>query len=182
MVSTSFGNELAGTTETDPNAAPAYMDYTRIADDTGAIQVEVPVEWAQVDGAPYNRDGIQFSDVRAASDLNAFQTTWTTPGVIVTASSQFAQSGNELTLLEEFKPDLESQCSYQGRQPYQDPAYTGQFDLYTECGGVGASYVVIAVVPPDRSYVIRVQVQANSDRDFDVLDRVIDTFVVTGQV
>jgi serine protease Do len=181
-VSTSFGNELAGTTEVDESAAATYSGYTSITDDTGAIQLDVPTEWSDVDGAPFNRDGVQFSDVRASSDLNAFQTSWSTPGVIVTASSQFAQSGDELTLLEELRPDLESQCTYQGRQPYEDPVYTGQFDLYTECGGVGASYVVIAVVPPDRSFVIRVQVQANSDRDFDVLDRVIDTFVVTGQV
>lgn len=63
-----------------------------------------------------------------------------------------------------------------------DPIYTGSYDVYSDCGGGGASYVVIGAVTEARDFVVRVQVLANSDHDFDALDRIIDGFVVTGEV
>ena len=147
------------------------------------MSVEVPAEWSDVDGAPYQgADGTQRTDVRAASDLEAFQTGWTTPGMIFTASSQLAQSSDEVAVLDELVEPLSGQCTYAGRQPYEDAAYTGQYDTFTDCGGVGATYVVVGAVPPDRSFVIRVQIQANAERDLEALDRILRTFVVTGQV
>jgi len=181
----SFAQELEGEATTDTAAADTYSGFTTITDDTGAISVEVPNEWSQIDGAPYTDDeGRQIFDVRASSNLEDFigeNATWNTPGMIFSASSALAQSANELTLLEEFRT-LEGQCTYAGRQPYEDAAYTGQYDVYTDCGGVGATAVVVGAVPADRSFVIRVFIQANSDRDFEALDRILNSFVVTGQV
>ncbi len=178
----SFAQELEGDATTDASAA-SYGEYTTVTDDTGALSVEIPAEWSDVDGAPYQgQDGTQRTDVRAASDLQAFQTGWDTPGMIFTASSQLAQSSSVVAVLDELVDDLSGQCTYEGRQPYEDPAYTGQYDTYTACGGVGATYVVVGAVPADRSFVIRVQVQANSDRDFEALDRILRSFVVTGGV
>ncbi len=179
----SFAQEEAeAVTTTEPDTA-VYGEYMTISDDTGAISLEVPVEWGQVDGRPFtDAQGRPVSDVRAASNLESFQNSWETPGVIVSASSALAQTGNELTLIDELVEPLSGQCTYDGRQPYADPAYTGQFDTYTECGGVGASYIVLGAVPPGREYVIRVQVQINGERDLEALDRVISSFVVIGNV
>jgi hypothetical protein len=176
----SFADELDG--ETD--SAPPYSSYTRISDDSGAIQVEVPAEWADVDGAPLvNEAGEQVGvDVRAAANLDSFQTTWNEPGMIFSASSLAAQSANEVSLLDDVQGDLSSQCTYEGRLPYEDAAYTGQYDLYTGCGGTSATYVVVGAVPDNRSFVMRVQIQANADRDFAALDHILDTFVVVGDV
>jgi serine protease Do len=182
-VTTSFGNELAGEATADSGADATYSGYTTIQDDTGAIEVEVPSEWSDVDGAPYTDEaGVRRIDVRASSDLEAFQSSWNTPGMIFTASSALARNSSELDLLDELKDSLESSCTYAGREPYEDPLYTGSYDLYTECGGVGATYVVVAAAPEDRSFLLRVQIQANSDRDFDALDRILGSFVVTGSV
>lgn len=180
---TSFGNELAGEATTDEAAAETYAEYTTITDETGAIEVEVPTEWSDIDGAPFvGEDGLRRIDVRAASDLASFAESWNTPGMVFTASSEVAEVSSETALLDELLEPLSGECTYEGRQPYEDPIYTGSYDVYSDCGGVGASYVVIGAVPEARDFVIRVQVQANSDRDFDALDRIIDTFVVTGQV
>jgi serine protease Do len=179
----SFAQESADEVTTTAPDTEVYSGYMTISDDTGAISLEVPNEWGQVDGRPYaDAQGRAISDVRAASDLEAFQNSWSTPGVIVSASSAIAQTANELTLLDELVEPLSGQCTYEGRQPYADPAYTGSFDTYTECGGVGASYIVVGAVPPGREYVIRVQVQVNGERDLEALDRVLATFVVTGNV
>lgn len=182
-VTTSFGNELAGEATADEGAADTYAEYTTITDETGAIEVDVPAEWSDVDGAPYvGDDGLRRIDVRAAPDLASFADTWDTPGMIFTGSSEVAEVSNETALLDELQEPLSGQCTYDGRQPYEDPLYTGFYDVYSDCGGVGATYVVIGAAPPERDFVIRVQVQANSDRDFDALDRIIDTFQVTGEV
>ncbi len=181
---TSFARELGDTTAGGgaPADAAGY-EYTQVTDDTGALQVEVPTEWSDVDGAPYtDAEGRAITDVRAAPDLEGLQNRWDTPGVIFSASSAIAQQANETTLLDEVNPQLSEQCTYEGRQPYEDPLYTGQFDLYTDCGGVGATFVVVGAVPEDRAYVIRVAVQANAERDLEALDRILNTFVVTGSV
>jgi len=181
---TSFAQELEGEATTDTGSDATYAEYVTIADDTGAISVDVPAEWGDVDGAPYTgEDGLARTDVRASSDLAAFQSTWETPGMIFTASSAVAQSSNEFTLLDELNGSLVEQCeTYEGRQPYSDPLYTGQFDSYLNCGGTGAAYIVVGAVPPDRSYVIQVQIQVNRDRDLEAADRILNSFVVTGGV
>ncbi len=177
----SFAQELEDVPD-DTGAAP-YSEYVLIQDDTGAVQVEVPAEWSDVDGAPYTDDaGNAIIDVRASSSLQSFLNGWDTPGMILSASSDLAASTDEGALLDQLNAGLSDACVYEGRSPYSDPAYEGQYDLYTDCGGVGATYVVVAVVPPDRSYLILVQIQANGDRDFDALDRILNTFVAIGDV
>jgi serine protease Do len=89
---------------------------------------------------------------------------------------------NEIALLDEVRPTLMQQCSYEGRQPYQDPVYTGSYDVYGSCGGLGAKFIVIGAVPPAREFVMRVQVQVNGERDLEALDRIINTFQVVGPV
>lgn len=163
--------------------AASYSGYTTITDDSGAIQVEVPTEWGQVDGRPYTDDrGRQLFDVRAAPDLEAFAQTWDEPGIIVTASTEVAQSENEVTLLDELVEGLSGACTYLGRQPYDDGLYTGQFDVYDSCGGTTTGYIVVGAVPENRSFVIRVQVQVVGDRDLEALQRALDSFVITGDV
>lgn len=171
----SFAQELDEGTA----AVGGYSGYTMIQDDSGSISLEVPSEWADVDGAPYTDDGgNEIFDVRAASDLETFMNSWDTPGVIVSASVDLAQNNNEVTLLDDLVDALSGQCTYVGRSDYEDALYTGAYDVYEDCGGTGATYVVVGAVPEDRSFVVRVQIQANSDADFEALDHILDTFVV----
>jgi serine protease Do len=88
-VVTSFQQALPGGEEVQEGAA--YSEYVRITDETGAVSVEVPAEWADIDGAPYTpEDGIYRVDVRASTDLAAFRDGWDVPGVVFTASSGLA--------------------------------------------------------------------------------------------
>jgi serine protease Do len=178
----SFAEELDETATVEESSA-TYAEYTLITDDTGAMQVEVPVEWSDVDGAPYVDDeGRNITDVRAASDLTGFLETWGTPGMIFSASSAWAETTSEEALLDLYLESLQAQCIYDGRYDYEDPAYTGFYDLYFECGDTLATYVVVAAHPPEGGFIILVQVQANEDRDFDALDRILASFFVSGDV
>lgn len=177
----SFAEELED--ETTVEDVPGTYEYVLITDDTGAIQVEVPDEWGDVDGAPYvDEEGRSVIDVRAASDLAVFESSWSIPGVIFSASSEWAQTTTEEELMDLALEPLQSQCFYDGRYPYEDPAYVGMYDLYFDCGDELATYVVVAARPPEGNFIILVQVQANTDRDFDALDRVLASFYVIGDV
>ncbi|MEE8601748.1 hypothetical protein [Euzebya tangerina] len=167
----------------DVGGETSYDSYTVITDDAGTIEVEVPTEWDEVDGRPFTDDaGRQLFDVRTAPDLEGFLTTWEIPGIIITASSDVAQSANEITLLDELVEPLSAQCTYLGREPYDDGLYTGQADIYDLCGGTETGYVVIGAVPNTRAFVIRVEVQVTAERDLEALGRAIETFRVIGDV
>jgi len=176
-----LGDEVTEGGTGDPGSA-TYGDYVTISDDTGAVSVSVPAEWSDVDGAPFTGDdGIDRVDVRAAPDLQAFAESWDVPGMILTASSGLAGTAPE-TLLDQLGGGGSEVCTYEGRQPYQDPLYTGAYDLFTGCGGTEAAYVIVAAQPEDGSFLVSVQVQIVAERDFDALDQILNTFVVTGSV
>ena len=178
----SFAEELEGESTVEESIG-TYSEYMVIEDDTGSMQVEVPIEWSDVDGAPYtDEEGRAVTDVRASSDLVGFLETWATPGMIFSASSDWAQTRSEEELLDFYLESLESVCIYEGRSPYEDPAYTGFYDFYSECADTAATYVILAARPPEGNFLILVQVQANEDRDFDALDRILASFFVSGEV
>jgi serine protease Do len=178
----SFAEELdeEATVEEDTSV---YAEYVVITDDTGAISVEVPVEWDDVDGAPYeDATGSFVVDVRAASSLSSFFDSWSTPGMIFSASSEWATTTTEEALLDEVVSSFSDICEYAGRDVYEDPLYTGSFDTFVNCGDEAATYVVVAARPVEGNFLLRVQVQANADRDFEALDRILSSFIVTGDV
>lgn len=172
----SFADELG---DSVASGAAEYTNYVTISDDSGALSVSVPAEWSDVDGAPFTSEGAEFIDVRASNNLQAFMSGWTTPGVIVTASRDLAGSYDEAAYLERLAENIHGMCSYGGRFDYSDPLYTGVYDLFEECGGTGALYIIVSVMPEDRSALIGVQIQVNEERDFAALDQVLATFVLS---
>lgn len=178
----SFAEELEETATVEETTG-TYDEYVVITDDTGAIQVEIPVEWTDVDGAPYtDEEGRAVTDVRAAPNLTDFLETWGTPGMIFSASSAWAATTSEEALLDPYLESLQNVCTYDGRYDYEDPAYTGFYDLFFDCGDTLATYVLVAARPPEGNFILLVQVQANEDRDFDALDRILASFYVIGDV
>ena len=178
----SFADELEEEATVEENT-DTYSEFVVISDDTGAISVEVPIDWSDVDGRPYeDEEGRQITDVRAASDLASFNETWGTPGMIFSASSDWLATTSEEELLDLIRSDFEGTCDYSGRELYEDPLYTGSFDTFINCGDEAATYVVVAARPPEGGYILLVQVQANADRDFDALDRILASFIVIGEV
>ena len=57
--------------------------------------------------------------------------------------------------------------------------YTGRFQSFADCGGVGSLVITVAVVPEDNLFTAIVAMQIVSDTDLDVLDRVIASLTVT---
>jgi len=158
----------------------AYVEYRPVMDDEGTIEVEIPVEWSDIDGRKFFDDnGLEYFDVIAAPDIEAWSDTWDVPGIRITASRDLALTNNETSLADEFAATefLES-CVYEGRDPYDDGVYEGVIDFYAACGGTETMYVYIAAVPTHRAFVIQVQTQIVDDRDIEAMGRAIETYLI----
>ncbi len=164
------------TTDSGGTTDATYTDYVTVSDDSGALTLDVPVSWGDVDGSAWELEGETIGlSVVAAPSVDDFNNSWGTPGVFFGATDQFTVSIDEL--LDLF--DLSGDCTYSERTAYDDGAYTGQYDVWLNCGGTDTLLVVLAATPPDASYHTLVMVQVVSDADLAALDQILATFVVS---
>jgi serine protease Do len=158
-----------------------YSGYTLITDDSGAIEVEVPQEWTDVDGSAWVLDGeVIGATVSAASDLAGFNDTFGTPGIFFGASRALAEEYDVTGLLDEV--DFSNDCIFDGRYEYDDGAYVGFYDLYVECGPEQSTIASIAAMPQGGPFIVWVLTQIVSDRDVDAFGQITDTFQVIGDL
>lgn len=183
-LSFTFANEL-GDQVADAGAAGSYSQYQTITDDLGAIQTDVPTEWSDIDGRPYEDEdtGAEFASVFAAPSLEDFQGTWGTPGVIFDVTKDMALLGGYVQVLDgtRQKVFLED-CELDGRYDYDDTVFRGKFDLWVDCANSGARYLILSAIPiedPD-AFLILLEIQIVTDADLDAADRILNTFNVVG--
>ena len=161
--------------------ATTYTEFVGIYDDSQAVYVEVPVEWAQVDGSNWIGDdgSIYGSSIIASTDIEGFSNTFTTPGMQILAGTVFGDSTmGELADIMDFSDS----CTYDGRFDYSDGFYTGVYDQYSNCDGQGSVIIVLAAEPAEQDYSVIVLVQVVTDADLDALDHILDTFIVVGDL
>ncbi len=179
-VAFSFAEEIAQSEagEQVTDGGQRYTDYVEIGDDSGAIIVEVPTSWTDIDGSAWeDESGVLGGALASAPDLAGFYESFDVPGLNLLASTVLGTSDiNEL--LDQF--DFTSECTYDSRSAYEDPVYIGAFDLYVACGDQDALIVVLAAKPEDQSHVVVLIGQAVTEADIDALDHALDTFNVIG--
>lgn len=167
--------------ETGPlEAGSSYSGFTQVSDDSGTISVEIPNEWTSVDGAPITLEGGgQWANLTASTNVQAYNETWNTPGVSITAAAAADVDADLATVLGQFSEGALGACTDDGQQPYDDGMYTGLIQYLSNCGGTGASAVYIAASPADASFVVLVQAQMVTEADLAALDQIVATFMVT---
>ncbi|MEI2690510.1 MAG: hypothetical protein V9H69_12730 [Anaerolineae bacterium] len=171
----SFAQELSDeATTTDAGVGESYTEFVSISDDTGTLSMEVPVEWSDTNGSAWVQDDQEIGPALSASpDLAGFSGTWDTPGAFFGVTEQFDMTIEEY--LDSY--DFSDSCTFDSRSDYSDGLYTGQYDLWTDCGDAGSSFILIAAQPEDGSFLAVVQVQVVGDADLDALDRIMNTFI-----
>ena len=179
----SFESELGSIVGGDSGATNAtYSTYEWVTDDFGSITVEVPSDWADVDGSPWVDDGeVIGAGISAAASLDDFFSYWDEPGIFFGASDDLAQLGGYVQLLDILRPDFMWDCDLDGRYEYEDVLYRGRYDLFTNCGGnEGSLFMVLTAVPVDdpTDYLILLEVQIVNDADLEAVDRILESFKV----
>lgn len=172
-VSFSFADELDDTVQ---DTDEFYADYMEVSDDTGSLYVDVPVGWTDIDGRSWVIDGAEVGPAVAASpSLDAYYSTWTTPGLFFGASTELITYQTEEGLLDQFS--FAGVCDSSGRDFYDDGLYTGVWETFENCGGEGTSFVNVAAVDFERTFMMLVQMQVVTDADLEALDQALATFV-----
>jgi serine protease Do len=153
-----------------------YDSYTDIVDDTGALTISLPTAWTSVDTAPATLDdGTLLPQITGSPDLESYFATWDTPGI-----QYFVwQSADINEVLATFgQPEA---CVDGGRYEYQDAAFLGTYQVWTNCGGTATSFWVLGASTIDGSEKVAVlTAQVVTDADLDALDQAFATFNVTG--
>lgn len=165
------------------SAAPAY-DYVTLTDDADAIQFEVPTVWDDTDGRSWVFDEETVgSALSAAPNYDDFLNTYDTPGVFFGASQVLAERFTVDSLLDRFKGNNdELDCTYQGRDTYEDALYTGQYDYYSDCGDIGSTIIDLVAEPEDQSFLMWLNIQVVDDADLEALDHLLNSFQVIGDL
>jgi serine protease Do len=182
-LSFSFAQQLEEEVGGSAEDTVGYADYQSVTDDTEAIVMEIPLDWAEIEGFPWewgDSGEVVGVSVVASSSIQEFYDSYSTPGVFFGASTTLAQQYDTAGLLDQIT--FSDDCTYDGRYDYSDPIYTGIYDLYINCGETDSSIINLSAEPEDRSFIMLLQIQVVTDADLDALDRILNTFQVVGDL
>lgn len=176
----SFADELSDeVSSADPVAGSTYSgEYKTLVDDSGLITIDVPIEWIDVSTAPVTfDDGSTAPQITASTSITDFETTYGVPGLFYAVIGPVT----DLAATIANSAPADGECLTDGGvTDYSDGAFTGQYQLWTECGGIGASWVVLVAVPADASYTAIIGAQLVTEADLPALDQAFASFNVTG--
>ena len=162
-----------------------YDNYTTVSDDSGVIAVELPSEWFDVSGVAWAPDDSEIGvSIAAAADLNAWYDTWTEPGIFFGVTRNLDYFNGMEGLLQSQQADFESVCTLDGRYPYTDPLFEGEYLYFYDCGGDTNVFIILVAQPIENpgSALVLIQAILVADRDFDALDHILNSFVIVGDL
>ena len=148
-----------------------YDEFVLVTDDSGSIEVEVPAEWSDIDGA-YD-EAFGGPSIWASTNLDDFWDYYGVPGVAIDTTRDSSQ--NMYRILNEI--DYSQDCFDAGIEEYDDGVYVGYTRLWTDCPDDSA-ILVLAALPESQRFIVRLEAQVVSDADLDALDRILSTFYV----
>ncbi|MBK9233803.1 MAG: hypothetical protein IPO15_23930 [Anaerolineae bacterium] len=163
-----------GSTPVGSGAGPAYK-YVPVRDFSGALLVEVPAEWDQVESDPVtDGSGKSIGVMLLAAPTGAEDG----PLVVIAAFANDSDQFDADAILD--ASDTKELCQkYEGRQDYADDVHTGRLDRYSQCGHEGVMFAA-AFAPKDRGYFVTIYVLALTDADVEAADHIFKTFRVVG--
>lgn len=161
----------------DLPAAQPYEEYVLVEDDTEQVEVEIPVDWADVDTRLAVRGDREVPGIWASTDLEALGSGYETPGIQVDLRT--ATAPERLFELLDADNVTEESCDPPQRFDYDDGLYQGTAELWTNCSDTGAALLELVVLRAGNQYVT-VEVQMLTDADVDAALRALSSFTAVG--
>ena len=172
---------LGGGSETGGADEPSPDGYVMVSHHTGALVMDVPVGWNDIDEGGWKIDGERVGKRLAASpDMEAWHSTFATPGVQFSASATLA----DLHTPESFLATLPAwtDCTYDGRSDYDDGLYVGLTDRWVDCGSTGATFIELVAIAEDGSHLAFVEIIEVDESDRAATERVLSSFLALGSL
>ncbi len=167
------------------SGSTAYSRYVKVTDDSGAIEVEIPAEWSDINGGNWTDGGdVIGAGLSAAPNLQRFNERWDEPGMFFGVSDDIARLGGYIQVLDIRRDSLRQSCKFKSRNDYADAVYEGKYDVFTDCKGAGNVYVVLSARPISNptAFLVLLEVNIMTDADLDALDQIYQTFNVVGSL
>ncbi len=162
------------------------LAYTYVAVEDAAISALIPAEYSEIASAEWtNSAGEPLGFVlRASPNIERFNNTWTTPGMIVKSAVGMGEELDLEGLLED--ETLQKNCTYDDRYTYThaafDRTYNIVFDVYEKCGGTDSSYAVLVAQSDPIDQVIFLDFLAVSDADVEAFNTFLDSFYLDAEL
>ncbi len=179
-----FGGSTGGSSGGGTATQAPSSQYTLVTDDSGAISVEVPSEWADINGKSWDSTwgGVDFSvpSISASADLKKYNAGYDESGVFFAAGSDIAKIGGYVQLLDGVKSWYSSDCKFDSRNDYSDDQYEGKYDIWKNCGK-NKNQVMVMVLRPkiqQTAYLILMEVKVTKDADLESLKHILLTFKI----
>lgn len=157
-----------GAPSTTLSAADVDPIYVLVTDDSDSISVAVPADWADVSGAEWVVDDrVVGSTVTAATDIDAWYTSWGTPGAFVGVSpSGFSTDFG----------DFSGICTAESLEERAGGVLSGTVQSWSDCGAGRSDFYVFIGGPPDAAYTVLMQVVSIDGSGSAMVDRLLATF------
>ena len=152
--------------------------YTVISDDTGTLAVRVPAEWSDVSSGDWILDDKPIGvSLKAAVNLEDYDSSWSAPGLFFGVSKEFAGTDSAEVL---DAMDYTKDCKSSERFEYDDSVFVGNYDLWEGCGDTDSLWVVLAAQPKESAdYLVLLNVLLPQKDDTSALDEIFKSFNVT---
>jgi serine protease Do len=163
----------------------AGSGYMEIYDYSDALVISVPETWNDMESFDWEDtwelgNGTLFdffaADLVAAPSLDDFYD-WTGPGVDFAASRQWGNIGGYLQLLDGTEHWYSDDCVKDERDDYEDEAYEGAYDWWI-CDYVDIVVIAVRPIADPTAYLALIQVNLQTEVDFDALEEITATFDV----
>jgi len=151
---------------------PTFYSYETVTDDTGALSVDVPVEWHDRETAPeLSPEGWAF--IGASDDMSAFRAGWTHPGLVFYLRPY---QGDEWSILDDYT--YADVCAEEYTDAFADVMYSGLYQIWSGCRDTDGLVVNLLLSDNDRTYTAVMTTYVATEADLEALDRAFASFTV----
>jgi serine protease Do len=153
-------------------------EFATVTDQSGRISLAVPIEWEDDTGGPWEVDGdVVGIEATFSTNVRDFDESWEVAGVYINVWDDFGSddAGDVLDIV-----GRSDECTFDDRFDYEGERFTGQYDLYTDCGDVeGMLLAQMALFPvdnPETLVLVELAMPTRSDRA--ILEPILNTLQV----
>ena len=175
-----FADDFMSAVDDEVEALPddtSYDGYTTISDETGALILEVPVEFTDVNGA-LNDEGLP--QVDASPDLEGFVDTWDVSGVTYNSFGQettgFSSSQEAFDSATGTGGVVEDSCTFDSSETFEEGALQYTVGYYLDCAGTDTDYGLVYIFLGADEPILSIGYQLTSVADGEAFENVLATF------